>query len=388
MLKSIVENIKGDRYIWMIILALSAISLLAVYSSTRTLAYRYHAGDTEYYLFKHLFILSLGLMMVYLAHRIDYRYYSRIAQLLLIISIPLLFYTIFFGVELNDAKRWITLPIVNLSFQTSDLAKLSLIMYTARTLSKRQGVVDSFQKAFVPVIIPILIVCGLIAPADLSSAAILFMTCLIIMFIGRVNFKYIGATILGGAIVLGIIILIGYAFPGTTRMDTWVSRVNEFLNPDVISYQREQANIAIANGGIFRLAPGKSIQCNFLPHSYSDNIYSTIIEEYGLTGGAFVLFLYLFLLWRVIRIIGKSPRAFGALLAVGLGMSLVIQALIHMGVNVGILPVTGLTLPLVSMGGTSIWFNGIALGIILSVSVHIEEREERMQEAKNNLVTS
>ncbi len=382
MLKNFVENIKGDRYIWMVILALSAISLLAVYSSTRTLAYRYHAGNTEYYLIKHFLVLGLGLMMVYLAHRLDYRYYSRIAQLALAISIPMLLYTILFGNELNDAKRWITLPIINMSFQTSDLAKLALIMYTARTLSKRQGVVDSFEKAFVPVIIPILIVCGLIAPADLSSAAILFMTCLIIMFIGRVNMKYIGATILGGAVVLGIIILIGYAFPGSTRIDTWMSRINEFTSSDVISYQREQANIAIANGGLFRIAPGKSIQCNFLPHSYSDNIYSTIIEEYGLIGGAFVLGLYLLLLWRVIRIVGKSPRAFGALLAVGLGMSLVIQALIHMGVNVGLLPVTGLTLPLVSMGGTSIWFNGIALGIILSVSVHIEEREERMNLAK------
>jgi cell division protein FtsW len=380
MFKNIVENIKGDRYIWIIILALSAISLLAVYSSSRTLAYRYHAGNTEYYLIKHSMVLGFGLIMVYLAHRLDYRYYSRIAQLLLALSIPLLLYTIIFGTDLNDAKRWITLPIINMSFQTSDLARIALIMYTARTLSKRQGVVDSFEKAFVPVIIPILIVCGLIAPANLSTAAILFMTCIIIMFIGRVSFKYIGATILGGIVVLGIILLIGYIFPGSTRMDTWISRITEFINPDVISYQREQANIAIANGGIFRLAPGKSIQCNFLPHSYSDNIYSTIIEEYGLTGGAFVMFLYLFLLWRVIRLVGKSPRAFGALLAVGLGMSLVIQAFIHMGVNVGVLPVTGLALPLISMGGTSIWFNGIALGIILSVSVNIEEREERINQ--------
>ena len=378
MLRDIVENIKGDKYIWMVIMALSAISLLAVYSSTRTLAYKYHAGNTEYYLFKHLLILSLGLFMVYIAHRIDYRYYSRIAQLLLFVSVPLLLYTIVFGNELNDAKRWITLPIINLSFQTSDLAKLALIMYTARTLSMRQGLVDSFEKAFVPVIIPILIVCGLIAPEDLSSAAILFMTCLIIMFIGRVNFKYIGATVFGGVMVMLLIILLGQLFPGFARADTWVSRISEFINPEVISYQREQANIAIANGGLFRLAPGKSMQCNFLPHSYSDNIYSTIIEEYGLVGGAFILFLYLFLLWRVIRIVNKSPRAFGALLAIGLGMSLVIQALIHMGVNVGLLPVTGLTLPLVSMGGTSIWFNGIALGIILSVSVNIQEREEKM----------
>jgi cell division protein FtsW len=385
MIGNIIRNIRGDRYIWGIILALSAISLLAVYSSTRTLAYKYHAGNTEYYLFKHLFILGLGLIMVYLAHRIDYRYYSRIAQLMLFASIPLLLYTLAFGNELNDAKRWITLPIVNLSFQTSDLAKLALIMYTARTLSKKQGLVDSFEKAFVPIIIPILVICGLIAPEDLSSAAILFLTCLLIMFIGRVNFKYIGATIGGGLLVLSTIVLIASLSPDTSRIDTWKNRISDYMDPENPSYQTEQANIAIAKGGLIRLAPGKSTQCNFLPHPYSDFIYAVIIEEYGLMGGVFIVFLYLFLLWRVIKIVIKSPRAFGALLAAGLGMSLVIQAMVNMGVTVGLLPVTGLTLPFVSMGGTSIWFNGIALGIILSVSVHIEQRNRKKELALSAL---
>ena len=381
MIGSIIKNIKGDKYIWAIILLLSAISLLAVYSSTRTLAYKYHAGNTEYYLFKHFFILALGLIMVYLAHRIDYRYYSRIAQLLLFISIPLLLYTLFLGNELNDAKRWITLPVINLSFQTSDLAKLALIMYTARTLSKKQGLVDSFEKAFLPVILPILIVCGLIAPEDLSSAAILFLTCLLIMFIGRVNFKYIGATIGGGLTVLSMIILIATLSPDNGRVETWQNRIADYIDQDNPSYQTQQANIAIAKGGVIRLAPGKSTQCNFLPHPYSDFIYAVIIEEYGLLGGALIIFLYLFLLWRVIKIVIQSPRAFGALLAIGLGMSLVIQAMVNMGVAVGLLPVTGLTLPFVSMGGTSIWFNGLALGIILSVSVNIEQRKDRMEQS-------
>ncbi len=376
MLGKFINSIKGDKYIWFIILALSVVSLLAVYSSTRTLAYKYHAGNTEYYLIKHLFILTLGLAMVYLAHRVDYRYYSRIAQLLLFVSIPLLLYTLIFGNELNEAKRWITLPIINLSFQTSDLAKLALIMYTARILSKKQGVVDSFEEAFVPVIIPILIICGLIAPEDLSSASILFLTCLLIMFIGRVNFKYIAATIGGGVTVLALIIAVAAISPDKGRIETWQNRIVDFMDKDNPSYQTQQANIAIAKGKTFRLAPGKSTQCNFLPHPYSDFIYAVIIEEYGLAGGAMIIFLYLWLLWRVIKIVVKSPRAFGALLAVGLGMSLVIQAMVNMGVSVGLLPVTGLTLPFVSMGGTSIWFNGIALGIILSVSVNIQQREQ------------
>ena len=251
-------------------------------------------------------------------------------------------------------------------------------MYTARTLSKKQGVVDSFEKAFVPVIIPILIICGLIAPEDLSSAAILFMTCLIIMFIGRVNFKYIAATIMGGASVLCVIVLVA-VFTDGGRLETWKSRLNDFLDKEEISYQTEQAYIAIAKGGIVKIAPGKSTQCNFLPHPYSDFIYAIIIEEYGLLGGLFIVFLYLWLLYRVIQIVVKSPRAFGALLAIGLAMSLVIQALINMGVAVNLLPVTGLTLPFVSMGGTSIWFNGLALGIILSVSKDIERREEKQE---------
>lgn len=376
MIKRILENIKGDRYIWMIILGLSAISLLVVYSSTRTLAYKYQGGNTEYYLFKHFFILVLGIVMVYLAHRIDYRYYSRIAQLLLFVSIPLLLYTLFFGVELNDARRWITLPVINLSFQTSDLAKLALIMYTARTLSRKQGSVDSFKDGFIPVMIPILVICGLIAPADLSSAAILFMTCLVILFIGRVHIKFIGATVFGGIAVLALVILFASLSPDKGRVETWQSRIEDYLNKENPSYQTQQANIAIAKGGLIRLAPGKSTQCNFLPHPYSDFIYAVIIEEYGLLGGALLVFLYLALLWRVIRIVIGSPRAFGALLAVGLGMSLVIQALVNMGVTVGLLPVTGLTLPFVSMGGTSIWFNGLALGIILSVSAHIEDRNK------------
>lgn len=376
MLGKFINSIKGDKYIWFIILALSVVSLLAVYSSTRTLAYKYHAGNTEYYLMKHLFILTLGLVMVYLAHRVDYRYYSRIAQLMLFLSIPLLLYTLVFGNELNDAKRWITLPIINLSFQTSDLAKLALIMYTARILSKKQGVIDSFEEAFVPVIIPILIICGLIAPEDLSSAAILFVTCLLIMFIGRVNFKYIAATIGGGVTVLALIITVAALSPDKGRIETWQNRIVDFMDKDNPSYQTQQANIAIAKGKTFRLAPGKSTQCNFLPHPYSDFIYAVIIEEYGLAGGALIIFLYLWLLWRVIKIVVKSPRAFGALLSVGLGLSLVIQAMVNMGVSVGLLPVTGLTLPFVSMGGTSIWFNGIALGIILSVSVNIQQREQ------------
>lgn len=379
MLVRLIKNIKGDRQIWTIVLILAVISLMVVYSSTRTLAYRYQDGNNEYYLFKHFFILLLGLGITFVTHLIDHRYFSRVAQLMMFLSIPLLLYTLVFGVELNDAKRWVTLPIINLTFQTSDFAKLSLIMYTSRMLSKKQGVIKDFKSGFLPIILPIIAIVGLIMPENLSSAAILMMTNLIIMFIGRVNIKYISATIGMGVLLLGVVILVGYLSPDKGRIMTWKSRIEEYAglkeNTEP-SYQIQQANIAIANGGIVRLAPGKCTQCNFLPHPYSDYIYATIIEEYGLLGGAFIIFLYLWLLYRIIKIVKDSPRAFGALMAVGLGMSLVIQAFINMGVTVNLLPVTGLTLPFISMGGTSIWFNGFALGIILSVSRNIEDGKQ------------
>lgn len=376
MVGKFIENIRqGDRLIWFVLLALSVISLLAVYSSTRSLAFRQQGGNTEFYLVKHLFVLGLGLLIAYLIQRVDHRYFSRVATIMLGASIPLLLYTMIFGSELNDAKRWITLPVINLSFQTSDFAKLALIMYTSRTLAIKQGVIKDFWDGFVPIMLPIAIVCGLIMMENMSTALILFMTNLIVMFLGRVNMKYVFATLGLGVLMIAMVVGISYLSPSGGRYETWKNRVIDYLDadPENPSYQILHSNIAIANGGLVRLAPGKCTQCNFLPEAYSDFIFSTIIEEYGLAGGAFVIFLYLLLLYRIIKIVQNSQRIFSALMALGLGMSLVIQAFINMGVAVNILPVTGLTLPFVSMGGSSIWFNGVAIGIILSVSRYVQE---------------
>jgi cell division protein FtsW len=378
MVGNFIENIKkGDRLIWFVLISLSVISLLAVYSSTRSLAYRQQGGNTEFYLFKHLFVLALGLAITYFIQKVDHTYFSRIALYMVLASIPLLIYTMFFGNELNDAKRWITLPIINMTFQTSDFAKLALIMYTSRTLAIKQGVIKDFWDGFVPVMLPIAFVCGFIMMENMSTALILFMTNLIIMFLGRVNMKYVFATIGLGVIMVGVVVAISYFSPSGGRYQTWKNRIIDYKDSDADnpSYQVLHANIAIANGGLVRLAPGKSTQSNFLPEAYSDFIFATIIEEYGLLGGAFVIFLYLLLLYRIIKIVQNSNRIFSALMALGLGMSLVIQAFINMGVAVNLLPVTGLTLPFVSMGGSSIWFNGLAMGIILSVSRYIESNQ-------------
>ncbi|HOU46241.1 MAG TPA: putative peptidoglycan glycosyltransferase FtsW [Chitinophagales bacterium] len=385
MIGRIVNNIKGDKYIWYVVLILSAFSLLLVYSSTRSLAYRDEQGNTEYYLFKHGFILSVGLFIIYFIHRIDHRYFSRIAQMMLLISIPLLLYTKFFGVKINDASRWIRIP-GGLTFQSSDFAKLALIMYTARMLSKKQGVIKNMKEVIIHIMLPIVVICGLIMLDNLSSAAILFMTCIVVLFIGRVSTKFIMTIIGGGIVMAGMIFAYSwFLVKDHGRADVWIQRIKSWTNPDVSSddyYQQRQANIAIAKGGLFRVAPGKSTQCNFLPDAFSDFIYATLIEEYGLLGGAFILFLYLLFMWRIILLVKNSPRAFGALMAVGLGVSLVLQAIIHMGVNVHLLPNTGITLPFISWGGSSIWFNAFALGIILSVSRHTEEKVQTAMPTK------
>ena len=368
----IYAELKGDRAIWAVLVVLSLFSLLSVYSSTGTLAYKNMGGNTETYLVKHFVILVGGLFLTYLAHLMHYTKYSRSAPVLLAISIPLLVYTIAFGADINDARRWIVVPFTGITFQTSDFAKLALIIYVARAISSKQEYIKDFQSAFLPIILPVLVICGLIAPADLSSAILLFFTCIIMMFVGRVAMQYIGLLFLLGIVVFASLILLGEFFPEIIRSDTWVSRVREFVENPKGVYQVKQAKIAMANGEWIGLGPGNSIQRNYLPSSYSDFIYAIIVEEYGILGGTAIILLYILLFFRATRLVTKSPKAFGAMLVMGLSVSLVMQAFINIAVAVHLVPVTGVTLPMMSMGGTSILFTCIAFGMILSVSKYIE----------------
>lgn len=388
------QKTKGDKVIWAIVVVLAMVSLLVIYSSTGLLAYRYNKGNTEVYLFKQIMFIMLGIAVIYFSHRVNYTLYSRVARLLFLFSIPLLIYTLFFGVTLNEGSRWIRLPIINQTFQTSDLAKLSLFMFLSRLLSKKQDVIKDFRKGFLPIIIPVGIICLLIAPANLSTALLVGATSLLLMFIGRISTKHIMLTIGIAAIPLMILVAIAMLYydkeearskelPAifeSGRMSTWVKRVQNFVYDSKQvdkdeNYQVNQAKIAVAKGGWLGLGPGNSEQRNFLPHPYSDFIYAIIIEEYGLLGGMFVLFIYLLFLFRSIRIFRKCPYAFGAFLALGLSFTLVIQALINMAVTVNLFPVTGVTLPLVSMGGSSFLFTCLSIGIILSVARNVEQSE-------------
>ncbi len=387
MIRKLLSKVEGDRYIWLIMICLAIFSILSVYSASGTLAFRNHSGQTEIYLFRHSVLILMGLGLMVLASKANYRIYSRLAQILLWVSIPLLLITLIFGSDINDARRWITVPVIHISFQTSDLAKVALIMYVARFLSRRQEDVKDFYRGYLPIILIITLVTLLIAIADLSSAAVLFATSLLLLFIGRVRLRYIAATVVVASFAFAFMVLLAYQFPHVGRLGTWKSRIESFVSSDQEpAYHVQQSKIAIAEGGILGKGPGNSIQKNFLPNSFSDYIFSVIIEEYGLLGAGFLIFLYLAFLYRSVKIVIRSPGTFGALLAAGLAFSLVIQALVNMAVAVDLLPSTGLPLPLVSMGGTSLWFTGLAVGIILSVSRQSDkERAAEAEEALTDL---
>lgn len=387
----------GDKTIWGLVLLLGLVSLLVVYSATGSLAYKMYRGNTEVYLFKQFAFIIIGFLVIYFAHRVNYTIYSKLAKVIFLLSIPLLLYTLFFGVTLNEGSRWIKLPIINLTMQTSDLAKLGLFMYLARLLSRRQKNIKDFKRGFIPVMLPVAITCLLIAPANLSTALLLGASCMLLLFIGRVSGKHL-AMVMGVAAVPVIALVMAAVISHktadveevvvkketksrlTARVSTWVSRVENFMYGDKDAaddnmYQVNQAKIAIAKGGILGKGPGNSEQRNFLPQAYNDFIYAIIIEEYGLIGGALIIFIYLVFLYRSIRLFKRCPYAFGAFLALGLSFTLVIQAMANMAVNVNLFPVTGVTLPLVSMGGSSFLFTCLSIGIILSVARNVEQLE-------------
>lgn len=384
-MKQILTRTKGDKVIWGVVLVLSFISLLAVYSSTGSLAYRMEK-NSGYYLAKQVMVLGLGLLIVYYVHRINYTRFAKWSVYAYLLSLPLLVYTLVFGTSLNEGSRWIKLPVINLTFQTSDLAKLALFMFLARMLTIKQDVIKDFRKGFIPVLVPMLLTCALIAPANLSTALMLGATCAIMFFIGRVQLKHLVFLAVAGFMCLSVVFTIS-KLTGVGRAATWERRVKDFFKEEDKNskhqdvYQVEQAKIAIANGGLTGRGPGKSLQKNFLPHPYSDFIFAIIIEEYGLLGGTFVVLLYLLFLWRSVLIFKRCPFAFGAFLAVGLSVTLVFQAMLNMAVNVHLVPVTGLTLPMISMGGSSIWFTSIAIGIVLSVSKYVDEMEGERKNA-------
>lgn len=375
-MRTILHMFKGDRVIWVMMVFLTIYSGLAVASSVAALVYR-DGGNATIHIVRHMGFLAIGWVIIYLIHKVPYRYYSSLSYLILLVTVLLLIYTLAFGVHLNEATRSVRIPGTGITFQSSDLAKIALIIFVARFLSRNQTDIQDFKKGFLPVLLVIGLICALILPENFSTAFILFVTCLVLLYIGRVKVKYLLGLAGAGILLLAVFILIGKVTNASIREQTWQNRIEQHFSKDSNpeeKFQSEKARIAIANGGMIGKFAGHSTQRRSLPQAYSDFIFAIVIEEYGFLFGALPLvFFYLILLYRAGVIVRKCDRTFPAFLVIGLMIGLVIQAMVNMGVSTGLLPVTGQPLPWVSRGGTSILFMALSIGIVLGVSRSIEE---------------
>ena len=375
---AIFKHIKGDKAIWAVVAFLALFSFLPVYSASSNLAYLYGDGSTFKFLIKHFAHLLLGFAIIYGVHKIPYHYFRGLSIIALPVVIILLIITMSQGttIEGANASRWIRVPFVGVTFQTSTLAAVVLMTYVARYLSKIKEKTVTFKETLLPLWLPVFLVLGLILPANFSTTAIMFVMLTILVFVGGYPLKYLAIVLGAGLIMLTMFVITAKAFPDVfpNRVDTWMSRIDSFIDKEDTDadYQIEKAKIAIASGGITGLGPGKSIQKNFLPQSSSDFIYAIIVEEFGIIGALFLMFLYMLLLFRLVIVAHKSVSIFGKLLVIGVGLPIVFQAMINMAVAVELFPVTGQTLPLISSGGTSIWMTCLAIGMVLSVSAKRE----------------
>ncbi|MFT6746205.1 MAG: cell division protein FtsW [Glaciecola sp.] len=382
-MKWVYDKIQGDKIIWVITIFLALISLPLIYVATDELALSFKGGNTSFFVIKHFFILLTSLVLIYYVHLINHSYFSKLSMYLMYIAVPLLLFTMISGVEANAATRWMRIPIVGLSFQTSDFAKLALTLYLARALSKKQAILGDFKQVMLHVFAPVLMVCALTVKEDFSTTALIFGTCIIIMFFGNVKISHIGI-VLGGIVLVFVLVVLVKPdlFP---RMDTWMSRLNSFsdvADDQEGNYQSNLSKAAILDGGMFgtMLNGGKYPAP---PQAASDFMFSTLIKNFGMVGGFVTLLMYLLFLFRSIKVAVKAPKLFSSLLVIGLAFSISFQAFSNMAVAVGLFPVTGQALPMISMGGTSIWFTALSIGIILSVSRDVVKKSEKEKLEKN-----
>lgn len=390
MLKFLKRHIKGDKFLWAFILLLAIFSFLPVYSASSNLVYTVGSGDVISHIGKHAFFLIVGLLIIVALQRVDYKYFGGFAVLGLPVVILLLLATLMQGttIEGANAARWLKLPGTSITIQTSTFASIILLIYIARYLTKIRNKEVKFKQTILPLFLPMFTVIGLIFPANGSTAIILFLMCMMMLFLGRFPIKYLIGIIVTGIVGAGMFVYVAFQYPDlvpNSRVHTWKSRIENFSKDDgLASYQVKHAKAAINRGGIIKLQPGKSVFKHTLPQSSSDFIYAIIVEEYGMVGGVFLLFVFLLILFRILVIATKIHTFFGTLLVYAVGFPVIFQALVNMGVAVNLFPVTGQPLPMISYGGTSLWVTCLAFGIILSVSRAIKSPEEIELEQKIN----
>lgn len=401
---------RGDKPLWIIVVALFLASLLVVYSATAAMAYREVDGNTSYYLFRQARFIMIGFFMIIVVHWIDYKYYARYARALFQLSVVLVVLAYVIGVSLNDAARWLKIPGLGFTFQPSELLKVTLVVVIAQQLGVRQAIIskipllpaltpagwgrnpqrnfDVWYKTTRPLVIPVVVATLVVLPSNLSTAAILWVTCMVMFMIGRVRQREINR-LMFIAVSAVVMLVAGMYMLGVGRAETWVNRVVNFAQPAVVlidnkqtsrdSYQVRQAEIAIASGGVVGKGPGNSTQRSQLPHPYSDFAYAFIIEEYGIVGGGVVFILYLWIFYRAGFIVRRCNRPSQGLMVLGLSLVVTMQAFVNMSVSVGLMPVTGQSLPLISMGGSSVFFTCIAIGMILGVSRESERDQQELE---------
>lgn len=386
-MREYLKYLKGDKVIWIITLLMLAFSLVSVYSFVPILV-KIEGGTPFKYLFKHFIYVLIGFGLMFWIHRKDSKYIAQLSKFGFYLAIALLIFTFFFGTKVNDAGRWIRIPFVGLTFQSSDFAKLALILYVSRTLVKKQDLLDDWKEGFLPLIWPIIVICGLIVKDNFSTAAILFAISMTILFIGKVPFTKLASTLLGGVALLALVVGLHKAAPALNllpRLETWENRIfNRIANDEanvLANAQALNAELGIFHGGIIGQGVGDGKVKEYTPEAYADFYYASFVEEFGLISAIILMFLYLVLLFRIIRIGLRSEKLFETYAALGIGILILTQASVNMMVCTGIFPVTGQNMPLLAMGGSALIMTCVSIGIIQSIAY----KQEKEKEGENEL---
>ena len=358
----------GDIVTWSAIILLSIFGLLTSYSSCSSLVYRRLNNNFVPFFIKHLINTVFGLYIVWMVHRIDYIHFASLSKVGVVVSVITLIISWRYGVNINGASRWIKVPYINLTFQPSDFAQLSLVVYLPYSISILNGHKPNNDKSM---LIVIFLICGLVSLTKFSKAVLLFTLCMIMMFIGKYPLKKLVSL---SAYIIICVCMVALCFG--QRRQTIINRLRNFSTNYELPYQTHKAFNAISNGGIYGIGPGNSTQRFFLPYSHSDYVYPIIIEEYGVIVGIIIIIIYLTLVYRgIVTAKNKNCDTFAKLLCISLTLNVAMQAIANIGVTLGLLPPTGIQLPLISTGGTSMIFTCVCFGIILSVQRRVQANQ-------------